>query len=325
MSRPSTRTLLIWVGCLVTIACGYLAIRGAHPAETWDAVADAQLAWLVPSLLLLVVAFLLRAARWHSLFDVEPRPRPRAVVRALYLGYLANAVLPVRAGEVARAAALTRSESIPVARIVGTMVIERAYDVLSLLVLLFLIAPWLPHVAWLRAAAVLAAVLVVALALLAALVLRYRERALRPLLRPLAWLPFIPEATIARAPADLIGGLAGLLRARTAAIAFAWTTASWLVVGVSYWVAMFAFDISVSPLAGLLVVIGIGLALILPSSPAALGVFEAATVVVVGAYGVDASTALSYALVLHLVNVVPLLALAPLLVSRRSPARPAPV
>ena len=60
----------------------------------------------------------------------------------------------------------------------------------------------------------------------------------------------------------------------------------------------------------MLVVIGIGLAMILPSSPAALGVFEGATVVVLAAYGVDKSEALSYALVLHALNVLPLLVVA---------------
>lgn len=323
--RPRPRTILILAAGLITVASAYLAVRDAHPAETWDAAADANLVWLLPCLVLLVFAFFVRALRWWSLFDAGPRPRFRAVASALYLGYLANAVLPVRAGEVARAAALTRAEAIPVARIVGAMMIERAYDVLSLLVLLFLMAPWLPHVDWLQSAALLAAALVVALAVGMAVLVRYRERAFRPLLRPLGWLPFIPAQSVARAPTELFGGLAGLLRVRTAGVAFAWTTFSWIVLGIAYWLAMKAFDIALSPLAGLLVVIGIGLALILPSSPAALGVFEAATVAVLRAYGVDASTALSYALVLHLVNVVPLLIIAPLFVSRRSRATSPPV
>jgi len=67
----------------------------------------------------------------------------------------------------------------------------------------------------------------------------------------------------------------------------------------------------VSYLAGLLVVIGIGLSMILPSSPAALGVFEGATVVCLGAYGISDSRALSYALVLHALNFLPFLVLAP--------------
>jgi uncharacterized membrane protein YbhN (UPF0104 family) len=57
-------------------------------------------------------------------------------------------------------------------------------------------------------------------------------------------------------------------------------------------------------------VIAIGLAMILPSSPAAVGVFEGATVVALGAYGVNQSDALSYALVLHAINVLPFIVIA---------------
>ena len=67
-------------------------------------------------------------------------------------------------------------------------------------------------------------------------------------------------------------------------------------------------------------VIGIGLSMILPSSPAALGVFEGATIVCLGAYGTGDSRALSYALVLHALNFLPFLVLAPLIL-RPSVAR----
>jgi uncharacterized membrane protein YbhN (UPF0104 family) len=52
--------------------------------------------------------------------------------------------------------------------------------------------------------------------------------------------------------------------------------------------------------------------MILPSSPAALGVFEAATVVALKAFGLDDSLALSYALVLHALNLFPYLVAGPL-------------
>ena len=57
----------------------------------------------------------------------------------------------------------------------------------------------------------------------------------------------------------------------------------------------------------------IGLALILPSGPAALGVFEAGVVSALAAYDVPDSPALSAALVVHAVNLFPYLAVGGLL------------
>jgi uncharacterized membrane protein YbhN (UPF0104 family) len=304
------RVLLLVLGLVVGALFAYLAVRNVRADETWGAFRDAQYGWLVPAVLLLVLAFFIRAIRWWSLFAPSRRPPIGCVIRATFIGYLINALLPARAGEAARTVALNRSAKTPVAETVATILIERAYDVLSLILLLFVMLPGLPAVSWVRGAGIFAAALVAAIVVVTILVLRYGERPLGVLLWPLRWLPFVPREFAEDAPRFFVHGLAGLLRARVAGIAFLLTTLSWVVLGASFWLVMVAFDLHLSPLAGELVVIGIGLAMILPSSPAALGVFEGATVVVLGAYHVESSRALSYALLLHALNVLPLFAVA---------------
>ena len=302
---PSGKAVLIVLGLIVSATFGYLAVRDVKPSETWQALVSTQYVWLVPGTLLFVLAFLVRAVRWQSLFAPARRPALRPVVESLFVGYLANNLLPARAGEAARVVALNKLARTSVAETTATILIERAYDVLSLLLLLFVMLPWLPHIAWLQTAGMLALVVLLVLGALAAVFIRYRERPLRFAVRPLGRLPFIPQESVARAPANFLHGLAGLLNARVGLIAFGLTTFSWIVLGVSFWCVMEAFHLGLSPLAGLLVVIGIGLAMILPSSPAALGVFEGATVLVLSAYSIDNSEALSYALVLHAMNFFP--------------------
>ena len=303
------KALILALGLTVSAVFAYIAVRDVHPQSTWEALASARLEWLVPALVLMIVAFFLRAIRWWSLFAPAARPPLRDVTEATYVGYLANALLPARAGEAAKTVALNRSSGASVAECVATIVVERTWDVLSLVLLLFLMLPALPPVSWLRGAAVLAAGLLVVVTITAFVVIRWGERPLRTLMRPLHWLPFVPPTIVEQAPAQFVQGLAGLVRARVAVVSFLWTTLSWIVLGLAYWLVMLAFDLGLSPLAGELVVIGIGLAMVLPSSPGAIGVFEGATVVVLGAYGVDSSVALSYALVLHAINLAPLFAL----------------
>jgi hypothetical protein len=78
------------------------------------------------------------------------------------------------------------------------------------------------------------------------------------------------------------------------------------------WFVLEAFGLGLSPLAGVLVAIAVNLGMILPSSPAAVGVFEAAVLVALDAYGVPKEQALSCALVAHALNVVPFLVAGPL-------------
>jgi uncharacterized membrane protein YbhN (UPF0104 family) len=102
-------------------------------------------------------------------------------------------------------------------------------------------------------------------------------------------------------------GLVALREPRVALRGMALTLASWVVLGFSFWILTAALRLDVPVVAGMLVVVAINLSLVLPSSPAALGVFEAATVVALRAFDVPQAEALSYALVLHLLNLVPFL------------------
>jgi uncharacterized protein (TIRG00374 family) len=320
---PSGKAALVVLGLVVSVLFGYLAVRDVRPGETWEALASTQYVWLLPGTTLFAVAFLIRAVRWQSLFAPARRPALRPVVESLFVGYLANNLLPARAGEAARIVALNKLARASVAETTATILIERAYDVLSLLLLLFVMLPWLPRIARLQGAAVLALVVLLVLSAIALVFIRYGERPLHFAFRPLGRLPFIPQESVTRAPANFLHGLAGLLNLRVGLVAFGLTTLSWIVLGVSFWCVMEAFHLALSPLAGLLVVIGIGLAMILPSSPAALGVFEGATVLVLSAYSIDSSEAFSYALVLHAMNFFPFIVVALVVVAVRR-VRPVP-
>jgi uncharacterized protein (TIRG00374 family) len=309
-SLPAVRTLLVVAGLVVSATFAYLAVRNAELDETVEALRATSLPLLVPALGLLTLAFLIRAVRWRSLFAKSARPPLPPLVGAQFVGYLANAILPVRAGDAVAIVSLNRRAKTPLAEGTATMFVARAEDVLSMVFLLFVFLPWYPSVSWIRGAAAIGLALLLGLAVIAAVVLVYGDRALHVLIRPLGWLPFVSDAALQRAPAHFVRGLAGLLSPRVALVSFAWTTLSWMVLGVGFWLVMEACQLSLSPLAGLLVVIGIGLAMILPSSPAALGVFEGATVVVLSAYGVSDSEALSYAFVLHALNILPLFVVA---------------
>ena len=133
----------------------------------------------------------MRALRWQLLFARETRPPFRPVLAATILGQFFNNILPARAGEAARVIALNQSAGTSRAEIVATVAVERLYDVLGLLAMLFVALPWLPHVTWVHAAAILAIVLTaIAIAVVVVLVV-FHERPFRFLLRPFARLPFL--------------------------------------------------------------------------------------------------------------------------------------
>ena len=104
---------------------------------------------------------------------------------------------------------------------------------------------------------------------------------------------------------NVLHGMATLANPRHAVGVLAWTYGSWFLLGVSFWCLMLGLHLHLSLLAALLVMIAISLAFIVPAAPAAVGVFEAAGLTALAAYGVDRSHGFAYVLVLHLVNFIP--------------------
>jgi glycosyltransferase 2 family protein len=301
------RPLVMAVTVAVTLAFSYVAFSNLDLAQAWRAVRMSDAWWLIASLGAFALSALTRAARWRSLFARGRRPPIAAVTNAMLLGYFYNNILPARAGEAARVVVLTQRSSTTPVEIVGTVVLERLYDVFAILVIFFAAEPWLVHVSWFGAAAVAAIVLALAIAAAAIVLAIFGDRPLRVLLRPLSRLSLLSGERLEHTIAELVHGLSGLRHPDVALEAFAWTLLSWLLTAASTAFVIVAFHLHLPAVAGgVLVTVAIGLSMILPSPPAAVGVFEGAALIALRAYRVPHSSALSCALVLHMVNFIPL-------------------
>jgi hypothetical protein len=116
----------------------WLAFRGVNFESLWKGLKEASYFWLILSILFSFFAYLSRARRWNLL--IEPlghKPHFKNTFYAMMTGYLANMALP-RIGEISKCIALGRKENIPVDQLLGTVVIERTIDFLSLMIIMII-------------------------------------------------------------------------------------------------------------------------------------------------------------------------------------------
>jgi uncharacterized protein (TIRG00374 family) len=306
--RRTARRAGMWaLIAAITVLFTYLALRDVRYGDTWSALRHSNYWWLIPAVAVLAVHIAMRAFRWQIVFKEGRRPGFGAISKATLVGYLFNSILPARAGEAARILALKQYAGTSYSEGTATVVVERVFDVLSLLVILFVMAPWLPHVSWLRSAEFLALGLAIVLACLIAVIARYGERPILWAMRPLTRLRFFDRDRVEQMAANIVHGLESLRNVRHGVVVFAVTTVSWLVLGVCFWLLMIGFHLHLSVLAGVLVTVAIGLSFIVPAPPAGVGLFEAAGLAALSSYGIAKSHALAYVLVLHVTNVLPLI------------------
>lgn len=293
-------------GIAVSVAFGWLAVRGLNFHEVRSAIGDASPAWILLAIAVSVVGVAMRSERWRSLFPRDSRPRPVPTFWASQVGLLANNVLPVRAGELVRVLALCRESGLRRTAVLATVGVERVFDLAVIALLQLAIASQLPHADVTRRFTLLA-VAILALSALLVVVLAIgpvRRTAGRQLVR----LPLL--RTRGGVLIDsLRTGLAALRERELAAVALLWTLASWLVLAFSGWCVLQAFDLHLPWHAALFLIVAVTFAQAVPASAGSVGVFELAARSALVAYGVPPAIALSAGLVLHAVSALPFIAL----------------
>ncbi len=113
----------------------WLSVRGLDH-EKWEqlkkALDRAHYWLLIPVFSLLLLAHWLRALRWRQLMEpMGYHPTRLNTFFAVMIGYFVNLGAP-RLGEVVKCTILARYEKVPAQKLVGTIVAERAFDVICL-------------------------------------------------------------------------------------------------------------------------------------------------------------------------------------------------
>ena len=162
-----------WLGFAISAAAIAFLFLTADFAELSAALANANPLLVAACIAVIPAAMYLKAYRWRLFFPDPHGVSMGGLLSALYLGYMANAVLPLRAGEVLRAYLVGESERINKSTVVATVLIEKVLDLgtiaLFLFVLRFVITlpDWADNAAILSGVGVTLATLGVALALVA--------------------------------------------------------------------------------------------------------------------------------------------------------------
>ncbi len=289
-----SRTLLQrGIEIAVSLACLFLALRVARPADLLDAVRHAALPWILAFVAVTLVVLVLKAWRWQLLFYPEHQLPFNSLFSILCVAYMVSNVLPGRVGELARVALVPAEQPVSAARTLSTIVVERLLDLLSVLLLLVVLLPFvrLPADMAHAAQALGAAALLGAAGMI---LFSYRKDWLLGMAhRLLAHIGFLNRSFVYDGIAHLLDGFA-MLRSPFGLAVIGLALLSWAgVVGMG-WTAALAFHIAVPVTAIGFAVVLTSLAMLLPSTPGYVGVFNLAAKMALLPLGVPVAVAEVY-------------------------------
>jgi uncharacterized protein (TIRG00374 family) len=283
-------------------------------ADVWRQLSTASLPLLLLAGATGSAFFPLSARRWRTILEpVEERVAFGKLWRSTAIGMMVNNVVPARAGEIARAYALTReSPSIPFSAAFASLAVDRLVDAVVVLGLMALamLDPRVPQDSdagrmvanWAGTGTIFIVLLLTALYLLVffpgRVISLYELFARR-----------VAPRFEARGRELLLAFAAGLgvLRSPRRFVAvLAWTTLHWLCNALAFWIAFRAVGIG-APFGAALFLQGlIAIGVAIPAAPGFFGVFEALSRTGLAVYGVDKTLATSWAIGFHLLSFIPI-------------------
>ena len=310
MKGETTRWLKLAFGLVAAAGFVWLLARGLDPAALARAFSRLSVRAVLLALAFMAGAHALRIVRWWwMLRALEPDLPASACIRPFLASMAINNLLPLRAGDALRVLGFRRQLRSPAMRVLGTLVVERALDLVFLSGIFFVCLLGLPAGAfpphfvtatvWLAGAGM--AVLLASMLFLPAIghlsghaFRSLHERLPGRFLAGRRW-----PAALSRQGAHLTAAL-GIVRSTPRTLALlALSAVVWVCEGGAFVVLAEALMPGAAPLGPWLSLAAGTLATALPAAPGYVGTFDYFAALGFSAYGAAPETAVALALTVH--------------------------
>lgn len=304
------RSIQLLIGIAISAFFIYLTLPSLHLPDVLHSLRTANYWWVLPGIAVYMVGLWVRAWRWHyTLRHLKPVP-VRRLFPLVCIGYFGNNVYPLRAGEIIRSYVLKRTQEISITSSLATVIIERVFDGLTMLLFVFMALPFAPMPAQYRNLVIVLTVLM----LVAAAAFIFMAANPKLMNAVYGWVArrLLPARIRTRTDeiyARFMAGLASLGSGSAVLMIFGTSVIIWLLETVKYWFVMHAFDFSVGFIVLMLMNGLVNLATTLPSAPGYIGTFDTPGIETLVAFGVERNLAASYTLTLHAALWLPVTAL----------------
>lgn len=283
--------LTVWLRVLVfsaLLAGLVIVLRGLRLRDVADAFGSAIL-W--PIVLAAVLNFLMiwwKAVGWHIMLRPVVNVPVMRMFRYSLAALSASALTPMRTGEMVRVWLLRRNDGVPLPLAASVAVGEKVMDGLAMLILVAPV-PWLVPAlpAWLFRASLGLVAVVLAVVIGCRLAMGWKSAP--------AWL------------AHFLEGMAILRRGRLFLLTLGALLASWITDLAEVWLVLHAVHLDIGLPAAMLVLFTTNVAIAVPSTPAHVGALELGAMVGLSVVGVARAEALVFAVIYHVMQIIPLL------------------
>lgn len=303
--KIARRDWRFWFGAILSLLSLVWLVATTDWTGVWEALTEASWGLVIAAVLVNLVTIPVRTQRWGLMFSRSSRPPFGRLTAIMLIGQAINLFIPARAGDFVRAALIETEKT---AYALGTQLLILALDLLMLAILVLVLLFQVRLPSWWRGPGE-ALLVMAALALLGVAAMVVGRKHITQLL---IWLQdrwpwtrgrglFEPAVDFFRSFVVFASPLLMLLLLFLTVVIWAlYAAVNWLLLGA----VGVSLDGSTAILAAVFLLVVLQLSIAVPSSPGRVGVYHFLAVQALAVFSVDQATAVSYAIILHLISVI---------------------
>ena len=291
------------LGFLLGAVFIYLSLRGINFEEVATSFRTIHYIYIIPVLFILLFVHYLRSYRWGMILSPMEKIDQRSLFSVTCVGFLAIVAIPARIGELARPYLISHKSNVTMSSALGSVFLERMFDILTILILFFIVAFLTPMPSWLMKSAIVFFVLILFVLALMILLLINRGAFFR-IVNPV--ISKLPEKYFHRVE-DLIDHfIRGFKMVANPGLILCVTFLSlliWVAGALAIYILFSAFDFQLPLTAAFAVMVVVIAGTSIPTAPGFVGNFHFFCILGLEFLGIPKVDAVTYAVLYHFLSI----------------------
>ena len=289
------------MGIIIGVVLVYLSIRGIHFQDVADGFKTIRYGYVIAVLMILLVMQALRSWRWGVILSPMEKVDQLSLFSVTSVGFLAIIALPARIGELARPYLIANKSQIGMTAAVGTILVERVFDCLTVL-FIFLVALFLtPLPPWLVKSGIVFFLITLIIFSIMIFMIIKREASLTALNSLFRKLPEKYIRTINHLFHQFIDGFKIITDIRLLFHVALLSVVIWLVDVVAIYCTFLAFGFTLPVVAAFVVMIILMIGITIPTAPGFVGNWHFSCIVGLSLYDIPKTDAFAFAVIFHII------------------------
>lgn len=291
------------IGILFSSVFVYFTIKNVNLSELKVSLEEAEYSYLIPIFFLSVFILYLRSYRWGIILNPIERISQKVLFPITAVGLMAVVLLPMRMGELGRPYLVSKRSEIGMSSALGTIVLERVFDGLTLMLFLLLTTYFADLPRWAYQTGLYIMIFFILILFFLVLLIFKREYTSRGVGFLLKRFPDRIEKALMRMLTSFADGLKVLPETKRVILLVILSILVWLSMGLCIYLLFYSFHFGLPLIAAYVVLVLTALGIMAPTAPGFVGNFHLFCVIALTLFGIPKTEALSFAILLHFIQI----------------------